>query len=81
MQMQKEKADLDHTSKEVYRKIGRNVLFFQRLEYMIKYLIANGNIKGYISELHSIQEQQTATGLTSYSQAYTPIRIRYRKNH
>jgi len=50
--------ELENAKNEVLRKIGRNMLIFQQLEYMFKYLAANGNISGSISEVRAIKEQQ-----------------------
>jgi len=45
---------LDDLVREVQRKIGRNILLFQQLEYLLKYVVANGQFSGYSSELESI---------------------------
>ena len=42
---------LDELVSEVQRKIGRNILLFQQLEYLLKYVVANGQFSGYLSEL------------------------------
>ncbi len=39
---------------EVQRKIGRNILLFQQLEYVLKYVIANGQLSGYSSDIEQI---------------------------
>lgn len=44
---------LDELVKEVERKIGRNILLFQQLEYLLKDIVANGQISGFSSELES----------------------------
>ncbi len=54
-------VELENLKKEVQRKIGRNVLLFQRMELALKHLLANGKISGYASELQTNQEQRTAT--------------------
>jgi hypothetical protein len=41
---------------EVFRKIGRNLLIFQKIELMLKYLIDNGKVSGYLRELKENQE-------------------------
>ncbi|MCL1076922.1 hypothetical protein D5R81_02125 [Parashewanella spongiae] len=46
---------------EVLRKIGRNMLLFQQLEGLLKYIIANGQFSGYSSELKRIIEKRTST--------------------
>jgi hypothetical protein len=45
------KMSLEDSVNEVLRKIGRNLMLFQQLEYLLKYIIANGNISGYASQL------------------------------
>ncbi|NQY26227.1 MAG: hypothetical protein HRT92_03515 [Piscirickettsiaceae bacterium] len=45
---------LDNLVREIQRKIGRNILLFQQLEYGLKYVVANGQFSGYSSELESI---------------------------
>lgn len=45
---------------EVFQKIGRNVVNFQRIELMLKHLIANCQVSGYISEVKQIQEMKVA---------------------
>jgi hypothetical protein len=42
---------------EVYRKIGRNVVLFQVLESYLKYIVANGSISGYASEIKAKQAE------------------------
>jgi len=43
--------DLIKIRDEVFRKIGRNLLNFQKIEQMLKYLIANGRMSGYMSDI------------------------------
>lgn len=45
---------LDDLVREVQRKIGRNILLFQQLEYLLKYIVANARFSGYSSELEGI---------------------------
>ncbi|MDO6524619.1 hypothetical protein Q4519_02875 [Motilimonas sp. 1_MG-2023] len=45
---------LDDLVREVQRKIGRNILLFQQLEYLLKYMVANARFSGYSSELEGI---------------------------
>jgi len=42
---------LEELVREVQRKIGRNLLHFQKLEYLLKYIVANGQYSGFISDL------------------------------
>mgnify|MGYP003625409837 CR=1 len=39
---------------DVLRKIGRNMMLFQQLEHLLKFIVANGNLSGYSSELEDI---------------------------
>lgn len=43
---------------EVLRKVGRNMMLFQQLEHLLKYVVANGNLSGYSSELKDIQAKK-----------------------
>jgi len=43
---------------EVLRKIGRNIMGFQQVEHILKYLLANGEISGYASEIEANRERQ-----------------------
>ncbi|MDW3688456.1 hypothetical protein RA280_43395 [Cupriavidus sp. CV2] len=45
---------------EILRKIGRNLLLFQQMEGMLKFLLANGSIDGYGSELEKLREEKGA---------------------
>lgn len=52
--------------KEVQRKIGRNIILFQKLESLLKYLVANGQyclslieFENHLSERQSIVNKQT----------------------
>jgi hypothetical protein len=50
--------DLSAIRDEVFQKIGRNLVNFQKIELMLKHLIANGAVSGYMSELKQIQEKK-----------------------
>jgi hypothetical protein len=50
--------DLIKVQDEVFRKIGRNLLIFQKIELMLKYLIDNGKVSGYLRELNENQERR-----------------------
>ncbi len=41
---------------EVMRKIGRNVLLYQQVEHILKYLVSNGRISGDVSTIKSRHE-------------------------
>jgi len=53
-------VDLEDSINEVFRKIGGNIILFQRLEYLLKFVIANGNFSGYVSELGDKKAKRTA---------------------
>jgi len=55
------KLDLTTIRDEVFRKIGRNLLNFQKIEHMLKYLITNGRMSGYMSELVENQERRSVS--------------------
>lgn len=50
--------DLTTIRDEVFQKIGRNLVNFQRIELMLKHLIANGQVSGHMSEFKKIQEKK-----------------------
>lgn len=52
---------LKDINNEVLRKIGRNIVLYQYIEYVLKTLLINGNISGSINEIHKIREQQIKT--------------------
>lgn len=54
-------VNLENTKNEVLRKIGRNMLRFQEVEHLLKFIIANGNIEGYVSEIQAKQKNQVAS--------------------
>lgn len=49
-------ADLEKLKEEVHQKTGRNLLFFQKIEFMLKYILLNCNISGYAKELTKKKE-------------------------
>ena len=51
-------VELEKAKNEVLRKIGRNMLLFQQVEHMLKYLIANGQFSGNIGEIKANKEQR-----------------------
>ena len=57
--MMEQYLELEKAKNEVQRKIGRNLLLFQQVELMIKWLLANENFEGYTSEIKSIRDRQT----------------------
>ncbi len=50
--------ELTKSIDDLHRKIGRNLLLFQEIEHILKFIISKGNISGYISELKTIIKQQ-----------------------
>lgn len=50
--------ELEKAKNEVLRKIGRNLVLFQQVEHMLKYLIANGQFSGNIGEIKANKEQR-----------------------
>lgn len=50
--------DLIKIRDEVFRKIGRNLLNFQKIELMLKHLVTNGRISGYMSEIEKNHERR-----------------------
>jgi hypothetical protein len=52
--------DFSAVRDEVFQKIGRNLVNFQKIELMLKHLIANGQVSGYMSEFQKNQEKKVA---------------------
>jgi hypothetical protein len=52
--------DLSGIRDEVFQKIGRNLVNFQKIELMLKHLIANGQVSGYMSEFQKNQKKKVA---------------------
>jgi len=50
-----------YSTDEILRKIGRNIILFQQLEQLLKYLCVNGNISGFVSQLQDLTEQRNAS--------------------
>ena len=50
--------DLQSVKKEVIYKVGRNVLLFQQMERVLKYLVSHGTIAGTKSEFLSKHEKR-----------------------
>ncbi len=51
-------VELDYAKDEVLRKIGRNMLLYQQLEQLLKFLTANGQFSGYASEIWKNKAQK-----------------------
>lgn len=52
--------DLNIMRDEVFRKIGKILLSFQKIEYMLKHLVANGRVSGYASDIMQTLEGKAA---------------------
>ncbi len=52
--------DFSSIKDEVFQKIGINLFNFQKIEFMLKHLITNGQFSGYMSELKKNQEKKAA---------------------
>ncbi|MFO1432126.1 MAG: OST-HTH/LOTUS domain-containing protein [Candidatus Competibacteraceae bacterium] len=56
-------TELEKLKNELHRKLGRNIILFQKIELILKTLLARGQISGYASELNmTLEEQVTAVG-------------------
>lgn len=53
------KAESDRARNDAFRKIGRNVYFFQLIEAALKHLVIHGDVEGYVSELSAVVEQKS----------------------
>lgn len=45
---------------ECMRRIGRNMVMFQRMELLLKYLLTNSSLEGYGKELESIKAKRAS---------------------
>lgn len=52
--------DIENSVNEVLRKIGRNMMLFQQLEHLLKFIIINGSMSGYASEIRSNIERRAS---------------------
>lgn len=52
------KIEIEQIKNEVLRKIGRNMMLFQQLEYMIKYLVTAAEHTHFIKEKRTNIEQR-----------------------
>lgn len=53
--------ELTEIKNEVMRKIGRNVLLYQQVEHILKYLVSNGRISGNVDTLKSSHEKRKSS--------------------
>lgn len=51
-------AELENAINQVYQKVGRNVVFFHKLEVMLKRITATSQISGYVSEVEQKAQKQ-----------------------
>ncbi|CAK8719106.1 MAG: hypothetical protein CDV28_1452 [Candidatus Electronema aureum] len=51
-------VELEPIKNEVQRKIGRNLILFQQIEHIIKWLLARAKIEGYSSEFQTSFDRQ-----------------------
>jgi hypothetical protein len=51
-------AELENAINQVYQKVGRNVVFFYKLEAMLKRITATSQISGYVSEVEQKAQKQ-----------------------
>lgn len=50
------KEELSALTSELFRRVGRNLFNFQKIEQMLKFLVANGGVKGPAKELKELQK-------------------------
>jgi hypothetical protein len=51
-------SELEHAINQVYQKVGRNVVYFHKLESMLKRLTGGNQISGYVSEIKKNAQKQ-----------------------
>ena len=56
-----DQTGIDKARSETLRKIGRNVVIFQKMEAMLKHLVAYGNMEGYMSDLEQVRTQRSSS--------------------
>jgi len=56
LKMTESQDELIILTNEVFRRVGRNLYNFQKVEQMLKFLVANGNINGPAKELKELQK-------------------------
>lgn len=49
-------SELSTLTSELFRRVGRNLFNFQKVEQMLKFLVVHGNINGPASELKDLQK-------------------------
>jgi uncharacterized protein YicC (UPF0701 family) len=51
-------SEIEKVRNEVLRKLGRNLLIFQHIETSLKFIVANSNVSGYLSEIMDVRTHQ-----------------------
>jgi len=59
MGIMKSELQLDEAREKVMRKIGRNVIFYQEMELMLKHIISAYSFSGYAGEIDSNRKKKT----------------------
>lgn len=54
--MMEPQEELTTLTSELFRRVGRNLFNFQKVEYMLKFLVANGSINGPAKGLKELQK-------------------------
>jgi hypothetical protein len=54
-------VELENVRNEVLRKIGRNMLLYQQVEHILKFLVASGRIEGNASDLKANHKRRVDT--------------------
>lgn len=57
--MDEMETELEQLKDEIFRMIGKNIVLFQQLEQILKFLTANAEVSAYASEFNATVEQQT----------------------
>jgi hypothetical protein len=52
---------LDTARDELYGRIGRNVVYFQKLEILLKFLVAYGNFEGPVEQISDVYTKRIET--------------------
>ena len=52
-------TELEQLKDEIFRKIGKNIVLFQQLEQILKFLVANAEVSAYANEFEATIKQQT----------------------
>lgn len=58
------KTELEKATNEVMRKIGRNVLLYQQVEHLLKYLIVHSRLEGGVSDMMQNYDRRSQNAQT-----------------